>query len=130
MFLIYITFKHYKHYVLIYITMFCYIYFHDVVICGPIYGCKYRNKLCYKAPLCGIFVMSLWLCYHVIMWLCYHDVTMSCGLALSRMIIVNTIRSCDIKLHYAICCHVDMMFLSLEQIFHCKYCIELCYKYP
>ena len=34
--------------------MFWYIYFDDVVICTPMYVCKYRNELCYKAPLCGM----------------------------------------------------------------------------
>lgn len=45
-----------------------------------------------------------------VMWLCYHDVTMSCGLVLNRMIIVNNVTSCVIKLHYAACYHVFMMF--------------------
>jgi len=96
--------------------------FDDVAICTPVCGCKYRNELCYKAPLYSMGVMLLRLCYYAIMWLCYHDVMMSCGSALNRMIIVNTVMSCDIKLHYAVCCHVVMMFFSLEQIFHCKCC--------
>lgn len=109
--------------------MFWYIYFDDVVICTPVYGCKYRNEMCYKAPLCSMVVMLLRLCYYVIMWLCYHDVMISYELELNRMIIVNIVMRCVIKLHYAVCCHVVMMF-CLEQIFHCIYCIELCYKAP
>ena len=38
--------------------------FDDVAICTPMYGCKYHNELCYKAPLCGMGVMLL--CYHVV----------------------------------------------------------------
>jgi len=39
--------------------------FYDVAICTPVYGCKYCNELCYKAPLCGMGVMLLR--YHVVM---------------------------------------------------------------
>jgi len=45
--------------------MIWYIYFDDVLICTLVYGCKYRNKLCYKAPLRCMGVMLL--CYHVVM---------------------------------------------------------------
>jgi len=73
---------------------------------------------------------AVWvLCYYSIMWLCYHDVMMSYELAFIRMIIANIVMSCVIKLHNAVCCHVVMM-LCLEQIFHCKYCIELYCKSP
>jgi len=50
-------------------------------------------------------------CYYSIIWLCYHDVMISCGLALNRMIIVNTVMSYVIKLQYAVCCH-DVLILS------------------
>ena len=78
------------------------------------YGCEYYNELCYKDPLCSMGVM----------WLYYHDVMMLYELALCRVITVNTIMSCDIMLHHAVCFHVIMM-LCLEWIFNCKYCIEL-----
>ena len=59
------------------------------------------------------------LCHYayVVRLLCYHDVMMSCGLALSRMIIVNIVMSCVIKLHYAVCYHVELMF-CFEKTFH------------
>jgi len=43
----------------------------------------------------------VWVSCHydnVVMLLCYHDVMMSCGLALSKMIIVNTVICYVIKL--------------------------------
>ena len=104
--------------------MFWYIYFDDVVICTPVNGCKYHNELCYKAPLYGMGVMLL--CYHVVMSSWCYDVI---WFFLSKMIIVNIVMRCVIKLHYVVRCHVIMM-LCLEQIFHCEYCIELGYKAP
>ena len=56
--------------------MLWYIYFDNVVMCTPVYGCKYCNELCYKASLCGMGVMSLWLCYHVIMISCGYVIMM------------------------------------------------------
>jgi len=47
-------------------------------------NCKYRNELCYKAPICSM----------VFIWSCCHHV-----LLLSRSFIVNTTRSFVIKLH-------------------------------
>jgi len=98
--------------------------FDDFAICTPVYGGKFCNELCYKDPLC-----SMGLCYYVIMWLCYHDVMMSYEFVLSMTFIVNTVMSCVIKLQYTVCCPGVMMF-CLEKIFHCKYCIDLCYKDP
>jgi len=43
------------------------------------------------------------------MWLCYHDLMMSCGLVLNKMIIVNIVMSCVIKLHYEVC-YDDFLF--------------------
>jgi len=48
--------------------------------------CKYRNELCYKAPLC---IILLWC--HVIMLLCWF--------LLSRLIIVNISSRKVIKIH-------------------------------
>jgi len=87
--------------------MFWYLYFSDVAICTPMYECKYHNDLCYKAPLCDMGVMLL-----CCMWLCYRDVMMLYELELGKMIIVNTVMRCVIKLHYAVCCHVVTMFFS------------------
>jgi len=68
---------------------------------------------CYVIKLHYVISVS---CYYDIMFLCYHDVMMLYELALGKMIIVNTIMSCVIKLHYAVCCHVVMMFFSRENI--------------
>jgi len=85
--------------------MFWYIYFDYVFTCTPVYGCKYRNELCYKAPLCGMGVMLL--CYPVvILSRCYYVICVF----LRRMIIANTVMSYLIKLQYVVCCHVSMMF--------------------
>jgi len=81
--------------------------FDDVSICTPMYGYKYYNELCYKAPLCDMRVMLI----------CYHDVVMLYELELSRMIIVTIIMSGVINLHCAICCHVVMMFFLLSGSF-------------
>jgi len=53
-------------------------------MCICVYHCKYCNKLCYKAPICGM----------VFNWSCCHDV-----LLLSSSFIVNTATSYVIKLH-------------------------------
>jgi len=74
-------------------------------------------------------IMILLSCYYAIMWLCYHDVMMLCGLAISRMIIVNTMMNYVIRLHYVVCCHIAIMFF-FKQSFHCKYYKELCSKAP
>ena len=71
--------------------------------------------LCMDANTITSYVIKLhfmvWVsCYYAIMWLCYHYAMMSCGLALSRMIIVNIIMRCDIKPHYVECSRVVMMF--------------------
>jgi len=64
--------------------MFWYLFLVHVLvmfgICTYVYGCKYLNELCYKAPIsgmCHVIMMLYSLCCHV-------------GLLLSRMIIVNT----------------------------------------
>ena len=86
--------------------MFWYIYFDDVFMCAPVYERKYRNELCYKAPLCGMGVMLL--CYHVVILSWCYDVI---WIFLRRMITVNIVMSRFIKLHYAVCCQVVMMVL-------------------
>ena len=49
-------------YVLVYVLMWCF------GICTYVYGCKYFHEICYKTPISGMGVMSLWFsCCYVVM---------------------------------------------------------------
>jgi len=72
---------------------------------------RYVIKLHYAVwVLCHYGLLS---CYYAIMWLCYHDVMMSCVLALSGMVIVNTAMRCYKAPLCGMlsCCH-DVFLLS------------------
>ena len=90
---------------LVYVLIWCLgiclsVCFGDISIGTYVYGCKHCHELCFKAPISVMGFMSLRLpCCYIFMLLCYHVVMLSCGLALSRVIIVNIASSYVIKLH-------------------------------